>query len=137
MRVDIQLKSTSTAAITAVDLGVFLGASLEAVHGTRASALPTQEPRTFSEGGLAFRTRAELRLPPGGTRSVRVERKGMPLDADLYGVKAVIVGCSKMRAVADVQLLVDPQTDEPPLWLLVAAAVLTAAVAGLLLVRLR
>lgn len=138
-RVGIELRSTSTSAITAVDLGIFLGASLEAVQTTRASALPTQQPRVFDDGGLAFRARAEVVLPPGATRTVVVERRAVPLDEDLYGVKAVVVGCSKVHPVGDVQVLVSPDAGDgdPPAWLLFAAAALTVAVAVALLRRLR
>src|SRR5688572_1909739 len=53
--IEVELRSSSTSALSAIDLAVFLGASLQAVSETRPLALPTSKYREFAEGGLAFR----------------------------------------------------------------------------------
>lgn len=134
--VQVELRSTATTAISGVDLGVFLGASLQAMHTTRAPALPTSQLREFDDGGVAFRVRTELMLPPGATRKVTVERRALPLE-DLYGVKAVVVGCTRLQPVSDVQVVMPAASDGPPSWILAAAVLITLATAVILLLRLR
>ena len=137
--VAVELRSTSTTALSAVELGIFLGASLEAMDQTRASALPTQQPRLFPDGGLAFRARVEVVLPPGATRRVEVVRPAVPLDQDLYGVRVVVVGCARTVAVGgDVRLAAaEAPSADPPAWILAAAVLLTLAAAVVVLRRLQ
>lgn len=134
--ITVELRSTSTTALSAVELGIFLGASLQAMDQTRASALPTQQPRVFPDGGLAFRARVDVVVPPGATRVVEVAREALPLDQDLYGVRAMVVGCARTVAVnSEVQLAVAAEADDPPGWLLAAAVLLTLAAAVVVLRR--
>jgi hypothetical protein len=134
--VTLELRSTSTTALSAVELGIFLGASMKAMDQTRASALPTQQPRLFPDGGLAFRARVDVVLPPGATRTVEVVREAVPLDQDVYGVRAVVVGCARTVAVdSQVQLAVPDAAEDPPAWLLGAAVLLTLAAAVVVLRR--
>lgn len=97
---DLELASTSTAPITEVELGVFLGASLKAIAETRASALPTARPRELEGGGVAFRASVAVLIPPGATRNVRFEKRTIPLDRDVSSVTAVIAGCRSARLLS-------------------------------------
>lgn len=136
-KVQVELRSTSTAAISGVELGVFLGASMSAVEGTRVTALPTQQPRVFEDGGLAFRVRVDLMLPPGATRTVSVVRKAVPMELDLYGVHAVLGGCTRVTSVGDVQLVM-PNEDRPaPVGLMIAGLLVTLVTAVMVVWRLR
>ncbi len=133
-RVDV--RSTATVAITAVELGVFLGASLEDIEKTRPEALPTRSTRTLAGGGRAFRTELSTLVPAGATRTLEVTRKALPLDEDLYGVKVVVVTCKRAYAVQEVTIAM-PVEEGPPLWVLAGALVLGVGVVVLLMLRLR
>jgi hypothetical protein len=134
--VSVDVRSTSTVTISAVELAIFLGASLEEVTSTRPEALPTRTPRELRSGGLAFRQEVQALVPASARRTLEVKRKALPLDEDLYGVKVVVAGCRRVHAVGDVTVAM-PAEGEPPRWLLVSALVLVAAAAVLVLVRLR
>lgn len=134
VRVDV--RSTSTVAITAVELGVFLGASLEDVEKTRPEALPTRSTRTLTGGGRAFRTELTALVPAGATRTLEVKKKALPLDEDLYGVKVVVVACKRAYAVQEVTIAM-PADDGPPLWVMAGALVLVVAMVVLVMLRLR
>lgn len=136
-RIAVDLRSTSTTAVGRVELGLFLGATLEDLSSTRGSALPTRQPRTFSSGGLAWRAEVPVLLPAGATRTVTVEKKALPLDQDLYGVKAIVVGCARLEAVGELQLTRRPGSGDPPTYLLLAALILTAIIAVVVVGRLR
>ena len=65
-----------------------------------------------------------------------VVREALPLDQDLYGVRAMVVGCARTVAVnSEVQLAVAAEADDPPGWLLAAAVLLTLAAAVVVLRR--
>jgi fructose-specific component phosphotransferase system IIB-like protein len=134
VRVDV--RSTATVAITAAELGVFLGASLEDIENTRPEALPTRSARTLAGGGRAFRTEVQSLVPPESKRTLEVVRKAIPLDEDLYGVKVVLVSCKRAYAVQEVTIAM-PADAGPPLWLIVAALLVVGATVVLLMLRLR
>lgn len=133
--VEVDVRSTSTIAISAVELGVFLGARLEEVNSTRPEALPTRTARELPSGGLAFRQEVQSLVPAGAKRTLEVKRKALPLDKDLYGVKVLVASCRQVYPVGDVVVAVP--ADEPPQWVLVSALVAVVIVALLVLFKLR
>ncbi len=136
-RVEVDLHSTATTAISGLELAIFLGASLSAVDSTRVSALPTQQPRVFEDGGMAFRARVPVVVPAGANRKVTIERRAVPMGMDLYGVTVVVVGCARLVPVGDVQMLMPKHGSGPSNWLLGAAFVLTVLTGLLVMRRLR
>jgi hypothetical protein len=108
---DIELASTSTAPITQVELGVFLGASLRVIGETRVSALPTARPRELEGGGVAFRSEVAVFIPPGATRTVHFEKRTIPLDRDVSSVTAVIAGCRSVRPLSG-DATIDPRAED-------------------------
>jgi len=135
--VQVDLRSTATTTVSAVDLGLFLGVSMADIDQTRVSALPTQQARVFEDGGLAFRTRVSLMLAPGSTRSVRVRREAVPRELDLYGVRAIVGGCTRVTAVSDVQVVMPDAGRELPAGLLLAGLCLTLLTTLMVIWRLR
>lgn len=93
--VEVRLRSTSTTAVSGIELAVFLGVSLEAMEATRVASLPTSQSRAFDDGGLAFRAGVVDLLSPGATRLVTVERKALPLANDLHAVTVRVVDCRR------------------------------------------
>lgn len=104
-KIDVVLRSTSTTAISAIELAVFLGAGLAAIEATRPAALPTMRPRQLEGGGLAFRATATEILPAGATRTVRVEKGELPTDLQPSSVRALISECRYLMPVAEVTLI--------------------------------
>lgn len=135
--VQVDLRSTATTAVSAVELGLFLGVSMADIDHTRVSALPTQQARVFDDGGMAFRTRVSVMLPPGSTRSVRVRREAVPRELDLYGVRAIVGGCTRVTAVSDVQVVMPKSGGDLPVGLVVAGLFLTLLTTLMLIWRLR
>lgn len=109
-KIEVVLRSTSTTAISGLELAVFLGASLQAIEGTRPAALPTIRPRQLEGGGLAFRATAAEILPAGATRTVRVDKGDLPTDLQPSSVRALISECRYLLPVAEVSLI-SPQTE--------------------------
>jgi hypothetical protein len=134
VKVDVVLRSTSTTAISAIELAVFLGAGLAEIEGTRPAALPTIRPRRLEGGGLAFRATASEILPAGATRTVRVEKGELPTDLEPSSVRALISECRYLMPVAEVTL-VSPQTEGaevPARYLWVGVFLALASGAGIL-----
>lgn len=128
--VDVEVSSTSTVPISAVQLGVFLGASLRAIRETRPTALPTARPRELEDGGLAFRAEVTALIGPGATRILRIEKTMLPIDRDLSTVTAVIAGCRMLHEVGEVMLppVKTSREGTPPVALAAAALGILAAV---------
>ncbi len=95
------VRSTSTVSISQVDLGIFLGVSLEDVEQTRPAALPTKRTRTFPSGGVAFRATVDMLIPPGSKRSLRVTKRALPMDVDVYAITAKIADCQVLVSVGE------------------------------------
>lgn len=135
--IDVELTSTATVPISEVELGVFLGASLSAIEGTRPSALPTARLRELPDGGVAFRALATTLLTPHATRTVRVERTALPLDRDFSTVTAVLAGCKVLEAVGGETTMKSepPPSPDTAAGPEVAALVLAVAMVLVLVVR--
>ncbi len=131
---EIILSSSATVAVTAVELGVFLGTSLRTVKDTRLSSLPTRQNRFFKNDGLAFRHTLSVVIPPRGQRTVRLKRRNLPLARDLYGVKARVASCRLTRWVGDATVAIR-DTSSWQTNLLWGLALLWTAVGGALLLR--
>lgn len=136
--IDVTLRSTSTSAVTAIELGVFLGAPLEAVSGTRPMTLPTHRYREFEAGGLAFRAEVSAILQPGQTAKVAVERRALPLGEDVYAVSVVPAACKTLVPVGVVQIEI-PATEAagPPGILLVSVLIVGLGIVYMVFRQLR
>lgn len=137
-KIDVELHSTATTALSSIELAVFLGANLADLEATRPSALPTIRPRQLPGGGLAFRAVTKEILPAGATRTVRVEKGELPLELELTTVRALIGGCRAVLPVAEVTL-VAPALEAPGLsgWYVWPGVVLAGLAGLLVLLRLR
>jgi hypothetical protein len=113
--IDLELRSTSTSAVSAIELAVFLGCSLQAVSETRPLTLPTSKHREFEDGGLAFRAELPtLLLQPGETKKLQIQRKALPLEEDVYAIQVVPAACKTLVAVADAVVEIPAAPDEGP-----------------------
>jgi hypothetical protein len=100
----VELTSSSTASISSVELGIFLGGSLRAIRETRLSALPTARPRPLEDGGIAFRAEVETLIAPGETRTLQLRKDAVPLDRDVGSVTALVSSCRMLRPVGEAVL---------------------------------
>ena len=123
--IDVELRSTSTSAVSAIELAVFLGASLQAVSETRPMTLPTSKYREFADGGLAFRAEVQTIIRPKETRKVRIQRKALPLEEDVYAIQVVPAACKTLVAVGEavVELPAAPAEGPPGILLLLIGIV--------------
>ncbi len=137
--IEVELRSTSTAAVSAIDLAVFLGASLQAVSETRPLTLPTSKYREFADGGLAFRAEVPTIIGPAATRKVQIVRKALPLDQDVYAIHVVPAACKTLVSVGDVVLEAPavPSDGEPPGLLLVLIGIVGLVTVVMILRQLR
>lgn len=134
--IEVELSSSSTAAVAVVELAIFLGASLRSIEDTRISSLPTARPRELGDGGLAFRVEATTFIAPGATRTVRIEKESLPLDRDLSSVTALVAGCRTVRPVGDAVVEPPRKTEgEPQRGVFLAAALIGALALVVVLVR--
>jgi hypothetical protein len=134
----VELRSTSTSALSAIDLAVFLGTSLQAVSETRPLTLPTSKYRAFADGGLAFRQEIQTIIRPKETRRLRIERKALPLEEDVYAIHVVPAACKTLVAVGDAVVEVPAAPDDgPPGLLLFLIGVVGLAIVVMILRQLR
>jgi hypothetical protein len=123
--IDVELRSTSTSAVSAIELAVFLGTSLQAVTETRPLALPTSKYREFPDGGLAFRAEVAAIIGPKETRRVQVQRKALPLQEDVYAIHVVPAACKTLISAGEavVELPAAPEEGPPGILLLLIGVV--------------
>jgi hypothetical protein len=137
--IDVELASNATVAVSAVDVAIFLGASLKTVEETRLNSLPTARPRELDDGGVAFRAEASTFISPGGTRHVAIEKAMLPLDRDISTVTVRVIGCRTIRPVGEVTVALPKakESDEVPIIVWLAAALGALILVPLLLRSLR
>jgi hypothetical protein len=136
--IQVELRSTSTSALSAIELAVFLGTSLEAVSKTRPLTLPTTKYREFAEGGLAFRAEVQTIIPPKATQKIQIDRRALPLEEDVYAIHVVPAACKELVPVGDAVIEVPAtQDDGPPGFLLVLIAVVGLVIVLMILRQLR
>jgi hypothetical protein len=136
--IEVELRSTSTSALSAIDLAVFLGTSLQAVSETRALTLPTSKYRAFADGGLAFRAEIQTIIQPKSTKRLRIERRALPLEEDVYAIHVVPAACKMLVAVGDAVIEVPAAPDDgPPGILLLLIGIVGLAIVVMILRQLR
>lgn len=136
--VEVTLRSSSTSAVSAIELGIFLGASLEAISKTRPMTLPTKQYREFEGGGIAFRAGVPAVLRPKASAKVQVHRKALPLEEDVYAVTVVPAACKTLVPVGDAVVEVAATKDEgPPALLLVLIGAVGLVIVVMILRQLR
>ena len=134
----MEVHSTSTTAVSAIEVAVFLGASMAAIDSTRLGALPTLRPRDMEGGGLAFRSLVLAMIPAGATRTLRVDKGELPLEMELSTVEAKIVDCKLLAEVGDVTIVMPAsESGGVPTGYFAAGAVLAIAAAIIIGRRLR
>lgn len=136
--VEVTLRSSSTSAISAIELGIFLGASLEASSNTRPMTLPTKQYREFEGGGVAFRAEVPAVLLPKTSAKVQVHRKALPLEEDVYAVTVVPASCKTLVPVGDAVVEAPAAEGEgPPALLLILIGAVGLVIAVMILRQLR
>ncbi len=134
--VEVVVRSTSTVSISQIDLGIFLGVSLEDVEQTRAAALPTKRTRAFPNGGIAFQASVDMLIPPGSKRSLKITKRALPMDADLYAITAKIADCQVLVSVGEATIRVPHQDRSGPSVITWAALGLSLLIIGMIVARL-
>jgi hypothetical protein len=128
-KIDVEVRSTSTSALSAIEVAVFLGASMAAVDETRLGALPTLRPRDLEGGGLAFRAVVPTLIPPGASRTLRIDKTELPLELELASVVAKIVDCKLVSEVGTVTIVTPAEegSDASPIYFVIGGVLAIAA----------
>ena len=133
----VVLRSTATTSISAVELALFVGTSLDEVLATRPHTLPTRLCRRYPSGGLAFRTEVPARLPPGAQRSVRFTPAQLDRMTDARGLTVKVLRCRRWVPVGSATIELPPREDPWLVWLYMAGMALAALTGAMILARLR